>query len=310
MRRIDAEAFFDPAQIAQSGQCFRMEETAQGCWRILAADRAVELRRDGDEWVLSCGEEAFEGFWRSYFDLDTDYGAFLERIDPEDAYLREAAEFGKGIRILRQDLWEMIITFLITQQNHIPRIRRCIQNICERYGEEKTAEWSWTPAGDSRLAVDSAPATGRPKAIQGQRPASGGPEPAQGSPLRYHAFPTPEALARATEEDLRACNLGYRAKYLIRTAQTIVNGGLDLQALPSLDCAAAKQELLKLYGVGEKVADCICLFGLHHLEAFPVDTHIRQAIAAHYPDGFPAERYRGFEGVMQQYLFFYHLFRG
>ena len=116
-----------------------------------------------------------------------------------------------------------------------------------------------------------------------------------------------EALARVSEEELRACNLGYRSRYIVGTSNSILKKEVDLDALRDMDYTHAKSELLKLCGVGEKVADCICLFGLHHMDAFPVDTHIRKAIETHYPSGFPFERYAGYAGVMQQYIFYYDL---
>ena len=161
----------------------------------------------------------------------------------------------------------MIISFLISQQNNITRIKRCIENISQEFGEKKV----------SSIGVE------------------------------YYTFPTAQALASATEEQLRECNLGYRAKYVLDTARKVYFGDISLDGLYDMKYKAARRELLKLYGVGEKVADCICLFGLHQLDAFPVDTHIRQALDAHYKRGFPNRRYKGFRGVMQQYIFYYEL---
>ena len=117
------------------------------------------------------------------------------------------------------------------------------------------------------------------------------------------------ALTLATEEQLRECNLGYRAKYVLDTARKVCFGDISLNSLHDMTYKAARKELLGLYGVGEKVADCICLFGLHQLDAFPVDTHIRQALDAHYKRGFPNRRYKGCRGVMQQYIFYYELMK-
>jgi N-glycosylase/DNA lyase len=207
-------------------------------------------------------------FWIRYFDLDCDYcGEYIDKINPRDKYLTAASEMGNGIRILQQDLWEMIISFLISQQNNITRIKRCIENISQEFGEKKVSS------------------TG----------------------VEYYTFPTAQALASATEEQLRECNLGYRAKYVLDTARKVYFGDISLDGLYDMKYKAARKELLKLYGVGEKVADCICLFGLHQLDAFPVDTHIRQALDAHYKRGFPNRRYKGFRGVMQQYIFYYEL---
>ena len=107
--------------------------------------------------------------------------------------------------------------------------------------------------------------------------------------------------------DLAPVRLGYRAKYICAAARQVASGAVDLEAVRHMDYAHAKAELLRLTGVGIKVAECICLFALHHIDAFPVDTHIRQMLDAHYPKGFPLKRYKGFAGVMQQYAFYYEL---
>lgn len=258
---------FNISQICDSGQCFRMMPVSENVYSIIAADRYLEIEQADKECIFSCEEEEFEEFWKAYFDLDTDYASYIEKINPNDRYLVNASRFGSGIRILRQDLWEMIVSFLISQQNNITRIRRCIQNICERYGQEK-------------------------QNFRGEV---------------YHTFPRPEDLADLQEDALKECNLGYRSKYVVRTAKSIVNGEVDLEEVRKMPYKNAKEELLKLFGVGEKVADCICLFALHQLQAFPMDTHIQQALEMHYKKGFPKRRYKGMEGVMQQYIFYWEL---
>ena len=110
-----------------------------------------------------------------------------------------------------------------------------------------------------------------------------------------------------TPEELSPIRLGYRAKYICATARQVASGAVDLEKVARMKYTDAKIELLRLTGVGIKVAECICLFGLHHIDAFPIDTHIRQMLDAHYPKGFPLTRYRGFAGVMQQYAFFFEL---
>ncbi|MCM1541317.1 MAG: 8-oxoguanine DNA glycosylase [Blautia sp.] len=258
---------FSPEQICGSGQCFRMEQKPDGRYRVIAGKRCLELEQQGEEVAFYCEEAEFGDFWEEYFDLRGDYASYASRIDPDDAYLKNAAEFGGGIRILRQDLWEMTVSFLISQRNNITRIRRCIEKLCERYGE--------------RL-ID-------------------------GCGEAFYAFPAPEALAGLEEDALMECNLGYRSKYVVRAAKSVADGGFDLEYVSRLPYREARGELMKLYGAGGKVADCVCLFALHQLEAFPVDTHINQALQAHYGQGFPMERYDGFQGVLQQYIFYYEL---
>lgn len=258
---------FNLAQICQSGQCFRMYAKNEKTYSIIAGEYYLEVEQEGNACVFHCEQEEFEKIWKAYFNLEDDYIRYIEKINPRDKYLINAAEFGCGIRILQQDLWEMIVSFLISQQNNIVRIRRCIQNLCEKYGEEKVN-------------------------INGEV---------------YYTFPKPERLAVLEEDALKECNLGYRSKYVVRTARSIVSGEVELNEVRQMPYQQAKEELMKLYGVGEKVADCICLFALHHLQAFPVDTHMNQALQKHYKKGFPKRRYKGFEGVLQQYIFYYEL---
>ena len=267
---------FDIDQICNSGQCFRMSKISEHTYSVIAYGNYIEILQEkikedgiGTQYKLtfSCEEDEFLTIWKQYFDLDTDYEKIIESIPKEDAYLTKAAQFGEGIRILRQDPWEMIITFIISQQNNIKRIRKCIETICERYGEKK-------------------------QNFRGEF---------------YYDFPTKEQLARATEEELRDCNLGYRSKYIVKTTKSILNHEVDLEKLKTMNFEEAKQELLKLTGIGVKVAECICLFGLHHMDGFPIDTHIKQVLEQNYKDGFPFERYKGYAGVIQQYIFYYDL---
>ncbi|MCM1261492.1 MAG: 8-oxoguanine DNA glycosylase [Butyrivibrio sp.] len=259
---------FNLEQICRSGQCFRMFHEGSSLYSVIALGKYLEIEQTETECIFHCDESDYDNFWKSYFDLDGDYASYIGAIDVKDTYLSEAAAFGSGIRILRQDLWEMIVTFLISQQNNIARIHKCINNICERYGEKRT----------SKEGKD------------------------------FYTFPTPESLSGLEEDALMECNLGYRSKYVVRTAKSVVNKDADLAAIQKMPYEEARAELLKLYGVGAKVADCICLFALHHLQAFPIDTHINQALSGHYQAGFPWERYAGYQGVLQQYIFFYELF--
>jgi 3-methyladenine DNA glycosylase/8-oxoguanine DNA glycosylase len=263
---------FSIRQICESGQCFRLErlDGEEDIYKLTALGRYLEIRQRGNEIAFDCPPQEFDRIWKDYFDLDTDYGRFIHSIDREDAYLLEAARRGSGIRILRQDLWEIIISFLISQQNNIKRIRKCIDLLCKNYGEKKQTE-------------------------KGQV---------------YYGFPGPEALSKVPLEDLYACNLGYRSRYIHETSLSVAQGKVDLEAVKAMGHEEARAELLKLCGVGVKVAECICLFALHQTQAFPIDTHINQALKAWYPQGFPFERYKGYEGILQQYIFYYDLAKG
>lgn len=301
---------FDIKQIADSGQCFRMRpvsgmpttpqcpeygieacktcgcETGSYAYTVISRGRGLLISQDQDRFTFSCPDGDME-YWEQYFDLSTDYKAIIDAIDPKDRYLTNAARYGSGIRILRQDPWEMIITFIISQQKTIPAIQKLVESLCSRYG---------TPIE---------------------------PAPPEASPTAFYSFPTPEQLNEAALEDLLDLKLGYRAKYIKRICEDACSGALDLNRLASMEYSAAMEYLQGFYGIGEKVANCICLFGLHHIEAFPVDTWIRKILLSEYAPGCRSiksvpqtrvcetlvkkyfSRYKGCAGVMQQYIFFY-----
>ena len=279
---------FNLRQIADSGQCFRMvpcdPNRSQTAYRVISGRHFLIVEQTGDEVTFHCPNDEF-AFWEHYFDLKTDYDTYIRAIDPMDDYLSRAAAFGSGIRILNQDLWEMIITFIISQQKTIPAIRALVETLSEKYG--------------TRYKI--------PPTVSGY----------------YYAFPSPEELNRASLDDLLALKLGYRAKYIKQTCEDVCSGKLDLDRLMKLNYADSMEVLLSCYGIGVKVANCICLFGLHHIGAFPVDTWIKKILlreyapkshcTGHVPETRLCEalieenfsKYPGFAGVLQQYIFFY-----
>ena len=259
--------------ICDSGQCFRMTKLDDNKVEVIAKGKYLIITSNKDEVTFSCTKEEFEEVWKDYFDIDnsTDYEKIINSIDADDVYLRNAATYGDGIRILNQDLFEMIISFLISQRNNIKRIRSVIKKLCEKYGEKKIYK------GENNEEIV------------------------------YYDFPTPEALVSADINDIRALGTGYRDVYIKKAAEDVVTGKLDLDKLKTLKYEEAKETLLSLYGVGNKVADCICLFALHHTDAFPMDTHIISIVNNEYNGSFPFEKYKGYSGVLQQYMFFYDL---
>ena len=259
---------FDPDRIAQSGQCFRWEKMEGETWRIIAGGACLYLTLLGDDrYEFDCTEEEYENFWREYFDLQENYQNIRGRIDQgEDLFLWQAAEQEKGIRILRQDPWEMLITFIVSQNRNIPAIRTSVELLARRCGEKRR---------DSRGRI-------------------------------FYAFPEPGALAALPESDLKSCKLGYRCKYVHAAAEAVANGDIDLNSLLTADETATINALTKLFGVGTKVANCVSLFGLHHVNAFPVDVWIKRALDEQYPDGYPYEKYAPYNGIYQQYIFAYY----
>ena len=262
---------FDPDRILESGQCFRWEKTEGGIFRILAGASCLYVSELGNcRYDFSCPEEEYTAFWQNYFDLREDYRSIRERIDPkEDPFLWQAVEHEKEIRILRQDAWEMLITFIISQNKNIPAIRRCTELLASACGEKKS---------DSRG-------------------------------LEYYAFPEPAAIAALSEQDLLSCKLGYRWKYVQAAARAVLEGKIDLKMLLSEDESTTIKTLTGLFGVGTKVANCVSLFGLHHINAFPVDVWMKRILAEQYPDGYPAEKYAPYNGIYQQYMFAWYRHR-
>ena len=284
---------FDLEQTARSGQVFRMipAPDSANTWVAISQGHVSFIRQENNTFFLECDPD-LEVFWKNYFDMDTDYEQMIASVAPNDAYLKAAAQAGKGIRILRQDTWEMIITFVISQQKTIPAIRALVEALCSRYGTKL-------------LFTDDTCDTENDTNCH-----------------QLYAFPTPEQLCQASFEDLLALKLGYRAKYIYRLCHDATDGHLDLAYLSTLDYEAAMDYLTGFYGIGKKVANCVCLFGLHHINAFPVDTWIEKILNEHYYNAakykdLPKKKlydqmitdsfgcYKGYAGVMQQYIFNY-----
>ena len=287
---LETEDDFDPGKIAASGQCFRWQEEAAG-FRVTAFGKVLHLRRlKNGKWRLSCPRRDFDRIWRSYFDLDTDYRGIRAMIPPEDAFLMRAAEYARGIRILRQDPWETLITFVISQNRNIPAIRRSVELLCAAAGTPITSEGS---------AKTPAPGDSAPAQVENPTPLQDG--------EAFYAFPTPEQVAGMSGEALDACRLGYRRDYVRRAAEEAASGRLDLKAMAQLPEREQLEQLTGIYGVGKKVAGCVMLFGFHDLNAFPMDVWIRRVLDREYggADRYPFARYAPYNGVMQQYLFEY-----
>ena len=256
---------FDLDRIADSGQCFRWNKTGSSSYRIIAGEACLDITHlQEDRYELSCTKAAFEGFWQDYFDLREDYRSIRERIEPaQDPFLWQAMEHEKGIRILRQDPWEMLITFIISQNKNIPAIRRSVELLAESCG---------------RKLVDQ----------EGQS---------------YYGFPSPAAVAALSEKELSDCKMGYRCKYIHAAAEAVLEGSIDLESLKAAEEKDAITALTGLFGVGVKVANCVSLFGLHHIDAFPIDVWMKRILAEQYPEGYPFDRYSPYNGIYQQYMF-------
>lgn len=259
---VTGSSRFSARQTFTCGQCFRWTEQPDGSYLGIVRGLPARVSDQDGALVLSSDEQQFAQLWRGYFDCDTDYAAICDSF-AVDAFTAAAADFGRGIRILRQEPWEALCTFILSQCNNIPRITGIVDRLCTLLGEPISFEQQ-----------------------------------------TLYAFPSPEQLARCTPEDLAPLRAGYRTPYLIAAAQAVFSGTVDFSALSRMDTDAARREIMQLRGVGRKVADCFLLFGLHKLDAFPVDTWMKKA-AAYYSGDMKQFINSPYAGVYQQYFFFY-----
>ena len=260
--------FFNIKDTFSCGQLFRFKPYSGG-YLVFAEDKCAFLYESGGFTIIEAEDERY---FRHYFDLSRDYSAIYNAaLNTGESVLVKAAELSKGVRILNQNPVEALYSFMISQNNNIPRIQSTIEKLCMAYGEKV------------------------------------------GGTVEYYAFPTPENLKNVSVEDFKALGLGYRAEYLKELTAKILNG-FDPLSLSFLPAAKLFDELMKLKGVGAKVANCVTLFGYHKTDSFPVDTWIKK----YYTDDlkgtltdikkitdFFIGKYGDNAGYFQQYLFYY-----
>lgn len=244
------------------GQSFRWEKNSLGHWCAVVGNKYGELsqtfNKDGscDITFYNCTEDEFRNFWIHYLGLDIDYDSIINKYD--DKFLKLAIKEFYGIRILNQDPWEALCSFIISQNNNIPRIKGIIKRLCENYGER-------LPNGE-------------------------------------YSFPSADTIAKLTEEDLAPLRAGFRNKYIVDAAKKVASKEVNLEKIKELSLPEAEAELLKIKGVGPKVAQCVLLYGLEQINAFPIDVWVKRIMAELYPNGMPS-CCEGTMGIAQQYLF-------
>lgn len=249
---------FDIRQTFLCGQCFRWAEDENGGFTGIAMGRRISLSQENGAVVLHNISEEDIPLWEEYFDMGTDYAAIIEQFS-DDETLSRASRRCSGIRLLRQEPFETLISFIISQNNNIPRISGIIGRLCEGFGER----------------------------IEGG-----------------YAFPTAQSLNGVTPKDLAPLRAGFRARYICDAVEKVNSGAVDFRQISALPLDEAREQLKTIVGVGDKVADCVLLFGFHRLDAFPRDVWVKRLMAQFYPNGLP-ECTKGYEGVAQQYLFDY-----
>ncbi len=268
---------FDLQHIFDCGQAFRWEKVADYDYIGVSKDQVLRITQEGTRIGFSCETQLFDEFWHPYFDLNTNYDQIKRTLLIKDPSLTDAIEFGSGIRLLNQEPFEMLITFILSANNHIPRIRSLVKKLCENYGN--SIEHPWTDLI--------------------------GP---------VYSFPTPQALAAGKIEDFRALGLGYRDRYVLESALKVAETPDILGRIQEMSYGDAKQELLTFSGVGPKVADCILLFSSGRHQAFPIDTWIKKTLERRYGlhqlstkalEAWTDSAFGELKGYAQQYMFFY-----
>ena len=267
--------FFSPHKIALSGQVFRFHVIDDTHTEVVAFGRYLQIADLGnDEFAFSCSPQDFDSIWNSYFDLDRDYLRIYESIDKTDDYLRAAADFSYGIRILKQDIWETVISYIISQRRSIPSITTSVDRISAKYGSPVT------------IPQLEAPFT---------------------TPLKdiYYSFPDVSALEQASLADITETGVGYRAEYIISAVNDFASGKLSEDILTQKTDEELYDILMSMHGVGKKVANCIMLYGSARCGRFPIDVWMERIVNRYYDGTFPTDRYPGTCGIMQQFMFYY-----
>lgn len=277
---IENQNSFELKDIFECGQCFRWNEQEDGSYTGIIKDGIINVKKENGISTFSgmCNGNLKEIVYE-YFDLNRDYEQIKKQLSNVDEYLKTSVEYGKGIRILNQDLWETIISFIISANNNIPRIKGIIERLSQKYGNE--IEW------------------------KGQK---------------YYTFPSCEQLKDVTVQDYRNLGLGFRDIRLYETTLMILNKEVDLEKLRNNpNTQEVRNELLKLSGVGPKVADCILLFSdLKRFDVFPIDVWVRRVMNDLYIkevdetkvsktkiEKLAEEKFGNLKGLAQQYLFYW-----
>ncbi len=266
---------FELPHVFECGQCFRWNKEEDGSYTGVALGRVINLKKEKDNiYIDNTNIDEFNNIWYDYFDLDRDYGVIKEKLSNIDKTMAISTEFGQGIRILKQDEWETLVSFITSANNRIPMIKKAIEAISEHYGEY---------IGE----------------YKGKK--------------RY-SFPKPQDLYNLNVEDISFKGVGFRGKYILSAAKMVAENEVDIYNLKNLPTKEAREELIKFPGVGPKVSDCIMLFSMDKADAFPIDVWVKRIMEYFYvPEGtslkkiqsFAEDKFGDLAGFAQQYLFYY-----
>lgn len=264
---------FDIEETLECGQCFRFYKLSEKEYRIIAFNKVLNIKQYENIIIefYPCTINEFENIWIRYFDLNRNYLEIKEVLSKKDPVLKEAIEFAGGIRILNQDTYECLISFIISQNNRIPMIKKVIENMCKLYG--------------NKIVDDN------------------------------YTFPQPKQLNKLTIEEIMTCKTGFRAKYIKDAVNKIINKEILLEDFNIMHTSLLRENLMSIYGVGIKVADCVMLFSAEKYEVFPTDVWVKRVMQYFYFDNkevnikkiheLAKEKWGDYAGFAQQYLFHY-----
>jgi len=264
---------FNPVHIFECGQCFRWSRQEDGSYTGVVGGKAANVSYcEGSLYISNSNYQDFVDTWFEYFDLGRNYSEIKKQLS-KDKVLKEAVKFGYGIRLLKQDVWETLISFIISSNNRIPRIMKTIATLAEAYGDKIECEGT-----------------------------------------TYYSFPRLEKMSGLSLEQIGICRGGFRCKYIYNSSKMISEGIIDLKSIGNLSVTDARNTLVKLSGVGNKVADCVLLFTGLKQEVFPTDVWVKRVMEELYfkreasfeeIQAFAAEYFGEYAGLAQQYLFYY-----
>lgn len=246
----------------ECGQCFRFYEEKDESFTVLSGDKLVKVLQNKDELIFYTSKEEEINYWIKFFDLYRNYDNIINDLSLSDTVFSNIISEVSGIRILNQQPWETLCSFIISQNNNIPRIKGIIERLCGNFGN-KICDFN-----------------------------------------EYYSFPSAETISKLNDNELSILRAGFRTKYIIDAAKKVAEREVDLESLENIDIEEARKELMKIHGVGPKVADCTLLYGIHRFEAFPMDVWMKRAMKKLYP-GLDSSVFGKFAGVAQQYIFHY-----
>lgn len=273
---VDKVKDFEPKHIFECGQCFRWDKEEDDSYTGVVDGKVINVKLEGETLILdNTNLEDYKNIWHEYFDMDTDYSIIKAELAKMDEHLNNATQFGSGMRLLRQDTFEIVISFIISARNSIPMIKRSVAFLSTALGKE---------IGE----------------YKGKK---------------YYAFPTPKALSHAEQQILIDSKVAFRKGYIKDTSYIQHSLQTDLYKLKNLPTDMARRELMLLPGVGPKVSDCILLFGLSKYDVFPVDVWVQRVMHEFYLDKevkdlkkireYGIDLFKDKAGIAQQYLFYY-----